>query len=282
MTQLIKQILLSIVLLSGMSSFGQSNRNIDNPNLWQDFTYDMGVVFGGVGHAYTRPLQWGGNDFKNLGFVAAGTGGLFLLDDEIRSGFQGHVDDVPQIILDYGYNAGTPQVAYSAQGALYLTGLFTRNEKLRRTGVLLISSATATGFLQQVTKSLTGRARPETGLDSNHFRPFGGSSGFRSFPSGHAVLTFTAAHSLAKQFENTWVKAGIYTLGVIPGLTRIYEDAHWTSDVVLSWALSYFMVEAIDIYLDSKYDQKYNQKDTLGSRVSLSLGGGGVGVAYTF
>lgn len=282
MQKLCKRVIILGIFFAGIGSYGQSNRTVQDPNLWQDFTYDMGVVFGGVGHAYTRPLQWQGGDFKRLGYVAAGTGGLFLLDDEIRSVFQGHREDVPNFILEYGWRSGSPQVMYSAQGAVYLTGLFTRNEKLRRTGVLLISSATATGFLQQLTKSLTGRARPETGLGSSHFRPFGGGSGFRSFPSGHAVLTFTAAHSVAKQFDNAWIKAGIYTLGVIPGLTRIYEDAHWASDVVLSWALSYFMVEAIDIYLDRKYDQKYNSKDTVGSRINLSLGGGGVGVAYSF
>lgn len=270
------------ITCASLSLQAQSNRQIENPNLWQDFTYDMSVVFGGVGYAYSRPFHWQGNDFKRLGYVAGVTGGLFLVDSEIRSFFQGHVDDVPQGILDYGWRSGSPQVMYAAQGAVYLTGLFTHNEKLRRTGVLLISSATATGFLQQVTKSLTGRARPETGLGDHHFRPFGGGSGFRSFPSGHSVLTFTAAHSIAKQFDNVWVKAGIYTLGVIPGLTRIYEDAHWASDVVLSWALSYFMVEAIDIYLDRKYDQKYNSNDTLNSKLNLSLGSGGVGMAYTF
>lgn len=264
------------------SSSAQNSRGIDNPTLWQDFTYDMGVIFGGVGRAYTRPLSWQGEDFKRLGYIVAATGGMYLLDNEIQHTFQNHKDDVPEFILDYGWRSGSPQVMYSAQGAVYLTGLFTRNEKLRRTGVLLISSATATGFLQQLTKSLTGRARPQTGLGNHHFRPFGGSSGFRSFPSGHSVLTFTAAHSIAKQFDNVWVKAGIYILGVIPGFTRIYEDAHWASDVILSWALSYFMIEAIDLYLDRKYDQKYNHKDTVGSKISLSLGGGGVGVAYTF
>jgi membrane-associated phospholipid phosphatase len=278
-----KRLFVFCVISCSLFAKAQSSREIVDPNLWQDFTYDMGVVFGGVGHAYSRPLYWQGNDFKNLGFVAAGVGSLALLDDEIRTLANNQVDDVPQLILEYGDRSGSPQVAYSFQGAVYLTGLFTRNEKLRRTGVLLISSATATGFLQQLTKSLTGRARPRAELGSNHFRPFGGSAAFRSFPSGHSVLTFTAAHSIAKQFDNKWAKAGIYTLGLIPGLTRIYEEQHWATDVVLSWALSYFMVEAIDIYLDKKYDQKYNpQVDSTFSKLSLSLGGGGIGVAFTF
>ncbi len=282
MRLVVTHIFLYSFLLFTFYASAQNSRGIENPTLWQDFTYDMGVVFGGVGYAYTRPLHWQGNDFKRLGYVAGVTGGLFLIDDEVREGFQNHVDDVPNFILEYGYRSGAPQVMYSAQGVVYLTGLLTRNEKLRRTGVLLISSATATGFIQQVTKSLTGRARPGTELGNHHFRPFGGSAGFRSFPSGHAVLTFTAAHSLAKQFDSSWVKAGIYIMGVLPGLSRIYDDQHWVSDVALSWALSYFMVEAIDVYLDKKYDQKYNSKDSFESKISLSIGGGGIGVTYNF
>lgn len=70
--------------------------------MWQDFTYDMGVVFWGVGHAYTRPLHWQGNDFKRLGYVGRITGGMYLLDNEIQAEFQSHKDDVPEFILDYG------------------------------------------------------------------------------------------------------------------------------------------------------------------------------------
>jgi len=282
MSILKRYIFLSCIVLSSFTSQAQSNRGIENPTLWQDFTYDLGVVFGGVGHAYSRPLYWKANDFKRLGYVAGVTGGTYLFDTEIQKEFRNHQDDVPYILLDYGWRSGSPQVMYSAQGAVYLTGLFTHNEKLRRTGVLLISSATATGFVQQLTKSLTGRARPGANLGNHHFRPFGGSAAYRSFPSGHSVLTFTAAHSIAKQFDNTWVKVGIYTLGVIPGLSRVYDEAHWLSDVVLSWALSYFMVEAIDVYLDRKYDKKYNQQKAALSKISLSLGGGGVGVSYSF
>ncbi|AZQ45242.1 phosphatase PAP2 family protein [Nonlabens ponticola] len=241
----------------------------------------MGNVFQGVGFAYSRPLYWQGDDFIKLGGVAAVTGGLLFVDGDIRDIARDTKDDVPEILLDYGYYAGAPQNNYGAMGAVYLTGLFTKNEKLRRTGVLLISSATATGFLQQLTKSLAGRARPGKELGRNHFKPFGGSAGYRSFPSGHAVLTFTNAHVIAKQFKNPWVKAGIYTVGVIPGLSRIYDDQHWASDVFLSWAMSYFMVEAIDLYLDRKYAEKYNQTPKKTS-LDFSFSMQHIGVSYTF
>ncbi|WP_228547223.1 phosphatase PAP2 family protein [Nonlabens antarcticus] len=277
-------VVLFLLFLSSISLHAQNDFIIDRgeTDLWQDFTYDMGNVFQGVGFAYSRPLYWDKNDLLVAGGVTAATLGFYAVDDNITRELTGQRDDIPEILLDYGYYAGAPQNNYGLSGAIYLTGLFTKNEKLRRTGVLLISSATATGFFQQLTKSATGRARPSAGLGKNHFRPFGGSSEFRSFPSGHAVLTFTNAHVIAKQFENPWVKAGIYTLGVVPGLSRIYEGKHFASDVFLSWALSYFMVEAIDLYLDRKYEQKYNDNRTKTTSLDLNFTLNSVGVSYTF
>jgi hypothetical protein len=275
--------ILLLTLMSTVWSHAQSNRSIEDPTLWQDFTYDMGAVFGGVGYAYTRPLHWQGDDFLKLGGVTAGASLLYLIDGDIRKEFRGHRDKIPEFIKDYGWYSGSPQNNYGVQGAVYLTGLFTKNEKLRRTGVLLLSSATATGFFQQLVKSGVGRARPQTGLGKNHFRPFGSDgSGFRSFPSGHSVLTFTNAHVIAKQFENKWIKAGIYTIGVIPGLTRIYADAHWASDVFVSWAMSYFMVEAIDRYLDRKYDKKYNNQQNDTTSLNFTFSRNTIGVMYNF
>lgn len=102
--------------------------------------------------------------------------------------------------------------------------MITKNEKLRRTGVLLISSAISAGLLQQVLKSVVGRARPVANLGKDTFDPFNSSRNFHSFPSGHALLAFTNAYAIGKQFKNPWVKAGIYTVGAIPGISRVWDD----------------------------------------------------------
>ncbi len=258
-------------MLTTVKAQDQNDFTDTKRSLWQDFTYDMGNVFKGTGYAYSRPLYWKGNDFLILGGVAATTFGLATVDENITREFRSHRDDVPDLLLDYGWYAGSPQNNYGFTGAVYLTGLFTRNEKLRRTGVLLISSATATGFLQQLSKSAVGRARPGAELGNHHFRPFGGNSRYRSFPSGHAVLTFTNAHVIAKQFDSWWVKTPIYAIGLIPGISRIYDNAHWASDVFLSWAMSFFIVEAIDIYLNRKYDEKYNDKKSKSGSLILTF-----------
>ncbi len=272
----------TLLIVLSCNSLNAQSPEAERGNIWNNFTYDMGNVFQGAGYAYTRPLHWKGNNFITLGAIAAGTFGLYSVDHKIRRQFRSHREEVPELLLDYGWYAGSPQNNYGFTGAVYLTGLFTKNEKLRRTGVLLISSATATGFLQQFAKSATGRARPGTEFGKNHFKPFGGSVSYRSFPSGHSVLTFTNAHVIAKQFNSWWVKTPIYVVGLIPGISRIYDDAHWASDVFLSWAMSYFMVEAIDMYLDSKYSKKYNNKGHNHTSLDLTIGIGRLGIVYEF
>ncbi|UOY08439.1 phosphatase PAP2 family protein [Muricauda sp. SCSIO 64092] len=234
--------------------------NADRGNLWRNFTYDMENVFGGIGYSYSRPFHWKGRQWANFGYTMAGTALLFTVDDEVDEWIDGFRDDVPQFVKDYGNEYGNPDKNYMLTGGVYLAGLFTKSEKLRRTGVLLISSATASGFLQQVSKRIIGRARPKSGDSSFTFDPLHLDRVFNydSFPSGHAMLAFTNAYAIAKQFKSPWIKAGLYTIGSIPGLVRVVDSFHWISDVAFSTVFSIFVVESIDRYLDRKYTEKYN------------------------
>lgn len=259
-----KKIVFLLVFISGYSNcFGQTqkvslNFNEDK-NIWQKFTYDLGNMAGGMGYAYSRPLYWKKNQFANFGYIAAGTASLYLIDDNIDNWANGWRGDVPRWLADYGNEYGSPNNNFMLTGAVYLTGLFTDNPKLRRTGVLLISSASAAGLLQQVSKRIIGRARPKANVGKDVFDPFHIDRVFNydSFPSGHVMLGFTNAYILAKHFKNPWIKGGLYAVGSIPGFARIVDRFHWFSDVVFSTALSIFIVEAIDRYLDRKYDEKY-------------------------
>lgn len=238
------------------------NFNLDSDrNLWQKFTYDLGNIAGGMGHAYSRPFHWKKKQWGNFGYVAAGTLALYTIDDNVDTWANGWRDDVPNWLVDYGNEYGGPNTNFRLTGAVYLVGLFTKNPKLRRTGVLLISSASAAGLLQQISKRIIGRARPRANVGKDVFDPFHIDRvyNYDSFPSGHTMLGFTNAYVIAKHFDNPWIKAGLYTIGSIPAFSRIVDRFHWFSDVVFSTALSIFIVETIDKYLDKKYDEKYNE-----------------------
>jgi len=272
-------ILLSLICCSILQS--QDVSKDSTQTRWNMFTYDVATMFKGVGYSYARPLHWQGKQWAHFGAVVGGTGLVYLVDDNTSKFIRNNKEGVPKFIRDYGEYYGSPEHNYLATSGVYLAGIITKNEKLRRTGVLLISSATSAGLLQQVLKSFVGRARPLADLGKDTFNPFNSSRNFHSFPSGHAILAFTNAYAIGKQFKNPWVKAGIYTLGAIPGISRVWDGQHWLSDMVFAFAISIATVESIDRYLDKKYDEKYNNHQKLVSW-NLNFGPGQMGVTINF
>ncbi len=270
-------------------SFSQDTIPVADDTRWDMFKYDFGNIFKGIGYSYARPFHWQGKQWTQFGGVVAGTALVYTADYETSRFIRANRESVPNWVRDYGEFYGSPQYKFLATTGAYMVGLFTKNEKLRRTGVLLVSSTASTGLLQQVLKSAVGRARPEAGLGKDTFDPFNSNRRFHSFPSGHAITAFTNAYAIGKQFKSPWVKAGFYTIGAIPGVSRLWDGQHWLSDFVVSIAISVATVESIDRYLDRKYDKKYNDeaegqaylKDKKTSW-DLNFGAGTVGVAIRF
>ncbi len=244
--------------------------------------YDGQAAINGIFHAYSRPVHWDGDDWKTFGFVAGGTALLYFVDDETSEFFIRQEEGAPDILKDFGERFGSPQVTYGLTGSIYLYGLFTKNEKVRQTGVLLISSGVAVGFLQTVLKTTVGRSRPQNNQGKFSFKQFSGEAGFRSFPSGHTILSFTTAHAIARQFDNIWVKAGIYAVGMIAPISRISNGAHWLTDVTLSMALSVAVVNAIDNNLKKRNTYPNGTLAKKGIAWNVNVGLGRVGITGTF
>lgn len=253
-------------------------------DIWGHFKYDVVAMAGGFGNAFSRPFHWNKTDYKRVGATVIGVGLLYLVDQQTSDFFMENNSKVPKTLTKFGSYFGSPQINYGITGAIYVTGLLTNSEKLRRTGVLMITSASATGALQQIMKSATGRARPGADLGKNHFKPFGGDFMYRSFPSGHTVLAVTTTYALSKQFKNPWIKAGILTAGAIVPVSRVLEGAHWLTDVVLSSAISIATVEGIDKFLKRKEkyeeDKKYNQELKFKNKISWDFNVGARGISF--
>jgi membrane-associated phospholipid phosphatase len=233
----------------------------DSTKIWDLLKYDTKNIAKSVGHSLTQPLRWKGDDFAKLGILIGGTAALTTLDNTTRDFFVKQQEDFPKVVRDFGWYFGSPQNYFMINAGLYGLGLFTKNEKIRKTSVLIISSSITSGLLQTFLKTAVGRARPGPGIDNYDFRPFSSKGAYHSFPSGHTMLAITMAHSIAKQFKNTWVKIGIYTIGAIPPISRLIDDAHWITDVAFSTAMSIIVVDSIDKYLFKEKAYKYPHKE---------------------
>jgi len=248
---------------------------------WQMLKYDGVSAFGGVTNAYTQPFRWKGKDWATFGGILAGTALVYLIDEPANDFFTDQEDDIPSFVKETGFRFGKPLVNYGLTTGIYAFGLITKNEKVRKTGVLLIASATAGGIIQTVSKTLAGRARPYTGKGKDSFKFYASEADYHSFPSGHAILSFTTAYAISKQFDNPYVKGGIYALGLVSPISRLWSGAHWLTDVTLGIVLSVVIVDGIDNYLNKKERYVYDSKK-FKIKWDLKLGAGQLGVVGTF
>jgi membrane-associated PAP2 superfamily phosphatase len=97
-----------------------------------------------------------------------------------------------------------------------------------------------TSVVSQIIRGPVGRQRPSISPNDQYRFDFG--KGFlnfnnRSFPSLHAATGFAAATAISTEIHERnpkaawWVWPVTYTVAMIPGLTRMYLNQHWASDV---------------------------------------------------
>ncbi len=245
---------------------------------WNLLKEDGKSIFGGVKHAYSAPFKWKKDDWLTFGGIALGTTLLYIYDEETNHYFVNQNEGAPQMLKEIGWYYGSPQNFFMISTGIYGYGLLAKNDKFRHTGVLILSSAVATGFIQTILKNGVGRARPSTGFGKDSFDPFSKESFYHSFPSGHAILSFTASHAIAKQFDNIWIKGGIYGVGLIAPISRLWIDAHWLSDVVLGMVLSVVVVDSVDNFLKGKQTSRREPKITWNFRAGIDS----IGLVGTF
>ena len=84
-----------------------------------------------------------------------------------------------------------------------------------------------------------GGDRPRDG--SSYWKPFRQNHGI----SGHAFIGATPFITAAQMTDNYWAKSLFYTLSVLPAWSRVNDDAHYLSQALLGWYLSYLSVRAV-------------------------------------
>jgi membrane-associated phospholipid phosphatase len=127
----------------------------------------------------------------------------------------------------------------AAAGAIFITGLVTDDAHAKETGFLtgeaLLNALPVYGGLQLI----AGRERPDQG--SGHGRFFQDHAIGTSFPSGHAMFTWTMAAVIAHEYPRTWVKVLAYSTAAAVSVTRYTGREHFVADVAVGSFLGYFI-----------------------------------------
>lgn len=111
-------------------------------------------------------------------------------------------------------------------------------------GRMIVSDA----FSVAIMASVVGVAKGQT----NVTRPDG--SNRHSFPSGHTATAFMTATMMSKEYgaRSPWYSVGAYSVATATGLTRMVNNKHWLSDVlvgagvgIISTELGYYLADLL-------------------------------------
>ena len=166
--------------------------------------------------------------------VAGGVGALLADDRHVLHEVREHPTSGAADVADVFRLAGDIK-AYTALSLGTLgAGLLAKDAGITRTGAQLAASGALAVASFGLLKVVTGRSRPNVGSGAYEFHPFAGGG---SFPSGHSAMAFALATTLGDASHSTWVTAGLYVIATGTAWSRVYDERHWPSDVLLGAAL---------------------------------------------
>lgn len=130
--------------------------------------------------------------------------------------------------------------------SLYAIGRLTGNERMADLGLHGTEALAIGAGLGYLGKGLFGRERPFVALNPNDYkfgRGFGNKTEYMSFPSGHTIAAFAAASAVTSETTRWWpntrwiIGPALYGGAALAGVSRMYNNRHWASDVFMGAAI---------------------------------------------
>jgi len=172
----------------------------------------------------------------------------YLYDKDVRSDLAANHSRTLTHATDAGSFVGDPYLHIGVAAALYGAGALVDHPKLMRIGEELGEALIISDVTTVLLKDAVGRGRPQTGDSNSSFRPFQFKNNYDSLPSMHTGSSFAMAHVLASETESVPLKILYYTGASFVAFSRLYQEKHWTSDVVLAAAIGELAGNAVTRY----------------------------------
>jgi membrane-associated phospholipid phosphatase len=131
----------------------------------------------------------------------------------------------------------------------YVIGRLDGQRRTEELGLHTVESVALADGITGVTKMLVGRARPYASKDNAaNFQFLRGLQGrdYQSFPSGHTTSAFAFAATVTTETQRWWpgsrwiIGPVVYGGAMLTGVSRIYNQDHWASDVMAGAAVGTF------------------------------------------
>jgi membrane-associated phospholipid phosphatase len=167
--------------------------------------------------------------------------------------------------------------SFVAGAGLYGIGRAQGQRRLQALGLHSLESMLIANVVGTTIKFAAGRARPFVDIDNPaDFQVFRGftEDKYRSFPSGHTITAFAFASTFTRETQFWWPHAGWYVGTVmyggasLMGLSRIYNNQHWASDVIGGAAIGTLIGLKVVKYTHSHPGNSIDRKLIKGGRTS--------------
>jgi hypothetical protein len=228
----------------------------EEPYTWRrHLREDCHALWPEIKQDYKNYYSWHNGLLLASGFGVGAALANSNADQDIRNWYQDHVrssgsDDFAHIAKKFG-NGG---YVVGMMGAGWLTGeMFydtTAGDALSQWGLRGLRSAIVGTPPMLFMQYVTGGSRPGETDHNSQWRPFSDNNGV----SGHSFACGLLFINAAKMTDEWPLKLGFYGLSTMAGWSRINDDAHYTSQVILGWWMAYCACTAVD---NTNQDRKW-------------------------
>jgi membrane-associated phospholipid phosphatase len=173
-------------------------------------------------------------------------------------------------------------------GGLYAAGKVLGHPHVADTGLHTFESVVLAESITTLTKGVVGRSRPyNTPRDPFNY---GFGRGWhndktQSMPSGHTSAAFAAAAAGASEIGHWWPRhrtlaaVGLYSAAGLVGISRMYNNKHWASDIVVGAGIGAFSGWKVVGYTHAHPNNPVDRL-LLGTRVAPA-GNGGMAIVWS-
>ena len=212
-------------------------------------------------------------DYRLLETLAVGgvVGLTYVYDGNIRGKVQGIKSRTLDKASDAGDIIGNPFLHLGLAAVVYGGGIVADSPKYKELGEMLGESVMLADATTFVLKQAIGRGRPFATNDKGSFRPFQFKTDYDSMPSMHTSSSFAMASVLAATSENFLAKLSYYAAATFVGFSRIYQEKHWASDVILGAAVGELCGRVVTRYHGEHSGSLTVAPMVTGDSVSLTL-----------
>ena len=190
------------------------------------------------------PIKWNAKEWLSAGSVIGASTLLYTQDRSIKDFFQNNRNSFTNNISTQVFERfGSGVYSIPLLGVAFLYGTLAKKEKPTKVALDGVKAFVVSGIVVQGIKIVTQRQRPyqdpQPSFPDNFDGPQG-NFGYNSFPSGHTTSAFSVATVIATEYKDVkWIPYACYSIAGLTGLSRINDNKHWASDVLMGAAIGF-------------------------------------------